>query len=179
MTDTNNELLSVLMDGELTDDFRQVLQQFKTDSHLRSKWAHYHLIRDTLKQRHLPQATTLSERVTNALADEPVLLAPFVRRHVTKQTRRLVGWSVAASVLLAAVVWVGQQTISGTNDDTSQELVAFNQEGQVTPEVEQTLSDYIVNHNEYSASARMQGMLPYTRLVSYTASQDHTSNRVE
>ena len=39
------------------------------------------------------------------------------------------------------------------------------------PSAENKLNSYIVSHNEYSASSRIKGMLPYTRIVSYTQGQ--------
>jgi hypothetical protein len=37
--------------------------------------------------------------------------------------------------------------------------------------VQSKLSSYLVNHNEYSVTAKMQGMLPYMRIVSVTPSE--------
>ena len=38
----------------------------------------------------------------------------------------------------------------------------------LTSSMESKLNGYILHHNEYSASTRMKGVLPYTRIVSYT-----------
>ena len=37
--------------------------------------------------------------------------------------------------------------------------------------VRNSLNPYLVNHNEYSASSGMQGVLPYARIVSYESNQ--------
>lgn len=176
MTDQLKESLSAFMDGELHDS-HQLLDQLKKDADLRAAWCRYHVIHDVLKQRYEPKAHTLAMRVSAALDNEPALLAPHKIHASSHSKRRMIGWSVAASVLFVSVLWVGQRAL--TSDDDNQELVAFNQDGQMSAEAETSLSDYIANHNEYSVSTQMQGMLPYTRLVSYTPSQQLASNRAE
>lgn len=176
MTDQLKESLSAFMDGELPES-RQLLDRLKNDAELRAAWGRYHVIHDVLKQRFEPKAHSLAGRVSSALENEPALLAPKPIHSPSHNKRRLIGWSVAASVLFVSVLWLGQRTL--TPDEDNQELVALNQDGQMTAEAEQTLSDYIANHNEYSVSTQMQGMLAYTRLVSYSPSQQQTANRVE
>jgi len=170
------ESLSAFMDGEATAQ-QALFEQFKVNAAMRHTWARYHLIRDVMKHRHVSQATVLSQRVAQALQDEPILFAPQHKRRITRHTGQLIGWSVAASLMLVTAIWFSQRTLSV--DEEAVGLTAFNQEGQATAEVEQTLSDYIVSHNEYSASAKMQGMLPYTRLISYSSTQQQAGNRIE
>lgn len=174
MSEQIKELMSAFMDGEL-DDSGSLLDQLKVDSDLRATWSRYHVIRDSLQQRHLPAASILAARVAAALEQEPVLLAPLNKRNSKKPLHRAIGWAAAASILLITGLWF-TQTISFTGEgDNGFELTP----PQATAEVEQTLSDYIVNHNEYSASTKMQGMLPYTRLISYVPTQQSSVERVE
>ena len=44
--------------------------------------------------------------------------------------------------------------------------------------VQSKLSGYLVNHNEYSVSANMQGVLPYMRIVSETPGKKVVVRRV-
>lgn len=178
MSEQIKELMSAFMDGEL-DNSGSLLDQLKVDSELRATWSRYHVIRDSLQQRHLPAASVLAARVAAALEQEPVLLAPMHKRNSKKSSRRAIGWATAASILLIMGLWF-TQTISFTGEGGNGfELSSSGQPPQVTAEVEQTLSDYIVNHNEYSASTKMQGMLPYTRLISYVPTQQASVERVE
>ena len=176
MNDQLKETLSAFMDGEQPAQ-QALFEQFKHNAEIRDTWAHYHLIRDVMKHRHQPQATGLSHRVAQALQAEPTVFVPRRKRHLSRHTGQLVGWSVAASLMLVTAIWFSQRT--SPVEDEGVGLTAFNQDGQPTAEVEQTLSDYIVNHNEYSASAKMQGMLPYTRLISYSSAQQQAGNRIE
>ncbi len=178
MSEQMKELTSAFMDGEL-DDAQAFLDQLKVDDDLRATWSRYHAIRDSLHHRYLPGASVLAARVAAALEQEPVLLMPLNKRHNKKPASHALGWAAAASVILIMALWF-TQTISITGDNGNIfEITSNGQTPQATAEVEQTLSDYIVNHNEYSASTKMQGMLPYTRLVSYEPAQQAGAERVE
>lgn len=107
MTNSSDERISALMDGELDD----VTQRATTDELLnkgeaRNIWARYHLISDTLRQN-LPAGMDagFSSRVMAALADEPTVLAPPAPR-AAPLARRLAGLAVAASVAAVAVMGV-------------------------------------------------------------------------
>lgn len=176
MNDQQTELLSAFMAGEF-NSAEASADQLKLDAEFAHAWSRYHLIRDVMKNRHSQQATILSKRISEALQAEPTLLAPRHKQRISRHTGQLIGWSVAASLMLVTAIWFSQRVLPG--DEEGVGLTAFNQDGQTTAEVEQTLSDYIVNHNEYSASAKMQGMLPYTRLISYSSAQQQTGNRIE
>ncbi len=178
MSEQMKELTSAFMDGEL-DDAQAFLDQLKVDDDLRATWSRYHAIRDSLHHRYLPGVSVLAARVAAALEQEPVLLMPLNKRHNKKPASHALGWAAAASVVLIMALWF-TQTISITGDNGNIfEITSNGQPPQATAEVEQTLSDYIVNHNEYSASTKMQGMLPYTRLVSYEPAQQAGAERVE
>ena len=178
MSEEKKELMSAFMDGELADS-RALLDQLKTDNDMCATWSRYHVIRDSLQHRYLPAASVLTARVAAALEQEPVIFAPINLRHRRKPSIRSVSWAAAASVLLIMTFWFTQSiTITGDNSN-GYELTANGQTPQVTAEIEQSLSDYILNHNEYSASTKMQGLLPYTRLVSYEPTQQASMERVE
>ena len=79
--------------------------------------------------------------------------------------------AMAATVAAVAVIIVRDvpQTV------TSVEQVAVapitRQPIRLTAAVEKKLNGYLVSHNEFSASTRMKGMLPYTRIVSQAPGQ--------
>lgn len=107
MTNSSDERISALMDGELDESTRRVAtdELLKKDK-ARNTWARYHLISDTLRQN-LPAGIDrqFSSRVMAALDDEPTVLAPSVPQ-ASPLTRRLAGFAVAASVAAVAVMGV-------------------------------------------------------------------------
>jgi sigma-E factor negative regulatory protein RseA len=107
MTNSMDERISALMDGELDESTRRVTadELLKKDE-ARSTWARYHLISDTLRQN-LPAGmdSQFSSRVMAALDAEPTVLAPSVQQ-ASPLTRRLAGFAVAASVAAVAVMGV-------------------------------------------------------------------------
>ena len=180
MSDKLDERLSALMDGEIDEN---VLSRLQQDEELKSRWMRYHIIRDVLSghSAEIP-STNFAARVTQALQDEPTVLAPVKRgsrtQHLMKQAA---GFAIAATVATVAIVSI--QTTSVTDNQINPAALASapvsNDIRQVTSKhkqrldtaVESKLSSFIVNHNEYSLTAKMQGMLPYTRIVSVTPSE--------
>ena len=107
MTNSSDERISALIDGELDEQARQdmVNELIKKDE-ARATWARYHLISDTLRQS-LPGGMDMqfSSRVMAALQDEPTVLAPRTPQGL-QFGKRLAGLAVAASVAAVAVMGV-------------------------------------------------------------------------
>lgn len=79
--DARRQLLSSLMDGELTaDDAAEACQLWRQDAQARSDWHAYHLIGDVLRSDDLASApardAVFLQALRQRLADEPVPLAP-------------------------------------------------------------------------------------------------------
>ena len=79
--DARRQLLSSLMDGELTaDDAAEACQLWRQDAQARSDWHAYHLIGDVLRSDDLASApahdAAFLQALRQRLADEPVPLAP-------------------------------------------------------------------------------------------------------
>jgi len=181
MTDFN-EKLSCFLDGELSGHEEQrMLERLRHDQALQVRWERYQLISDALRNN-LPSVAMrdLAGRVSEALKSEPVVLAPRrLRLRVGKLAKQVAGMGVAATIATAAVLMV--QSGSEVADQGQGAMVASvnapaKRSADIKPvdvressEVQSKLSPYIVNHNEYSVSAGMQGMMPYMRIVSYPA----------
>lgn len=178
-----NERLSCFLDGELSSQEEQrVLERLRHDGALQVRWERYQLISDALRNN-LPDVAMrdLAGRVSAALESEPVVLAPRrLRVRVGKLAKQVAGVGIAATIATVAVLMV--QSDSPVANQGQGAMVATvnapaeNAARQATPvnvressEVQSKLSPYIVNHNEYSVSAGMQGMMPYMRIVSYPA----------
>jgi sigma-E factor negative regulatory protein RseA len=184
MTKKIDEQLSTLVDGELANQ-DAALEQVAADSQLKARWSRYHLIRDVVSG-HVPEQqpfTDIAGRVSQALEDEPAILAPLHKRKRAHKIpyimKQIGGLAIAATVSAVAVITV-QQTQQQSSSAPTEIAVAQPQSkpsAQVRyvsdttgldTAVQSKLDGYLVNHNEYSASAKMQGLLPYMRIVSET-----------
>lgn len=178
-----NERLSCFLDGELSSHGeQQVLDRLRHDSELQGQWERYQLISDCLRNN-LPVVAMrdLAGRVSDALKSEPVILAPRHRSvQFGKLAKRVAGVGVAATIATVAVLMVqsgpnnevsqGNGQIAATvNDQASQPANVRRVAVRESSEVQAKLNPYLVNHNEYSVSTGVQGMMPYMRIVSYPA----------
>ena len=130
----------------------------------------------------------VSAAVSESLKSEPVVLSPLWRRlsprYVMKQAA---GLAVAAAVGTIAVLSVQQtqvtspdsviaaaNTTAPTYQVAQQPLrirqVSFTTRKKLDAAVESKLSGYLINHNEFSTSTRVSGVMPYTRIVSFVPS---------
>ncbi|MFO8025642.1 sigma-E factor negative regulatory protein [Thiohalophilus sp.] len=183
MSNNSDETLSAFMDDEYHS---QVLESLKQDSEVRARWTRYHLIRDVLSghSQSVP-APDFADRVSAALQKEPTTLRPAARRIGEGFRRQVAGLAIAATVATVAVLTVQQgnpgdipapqMTVASTQTGSEEYLAVSGNpapsQQPIDSEVQSKLSSYLVNHNEYSISSRMQGMLPYMRIVSVTPSQ--------
>lgn len=212
MTNSSDERISALMDGELDEPaHHDSIEQLLKKDEARRTWARYHLISDTLRQS-LPAGIDLqfSSRVMATLNDEPTVLAPPISQ-TSPLARRLAGLAVAASVAAVAVMGVqfmyqqdGQtpvgpmaqapsalspNTMSPKNFATNQTFAraairpniqtvtqsmsptdmtpSFSQQlpPQIANRFHSNLNKYLLDHNQQTASAAVQGVMPYARIV--------------
>lgn len=196
MTNKIDEQLSTLVDDELANQ-DAVLQQLAADPELKARWSRYHLIRDVVSG-HIPEKQPfgdIASRVSQALEQEPAILAPVHKRKHTPKipfiVKQIGGLAIAATVSAVAVITV-QQTQEETANAPTQ-IATAQPQSQSQPSaqiryvsdtsgldtaVQSKLSGYLVNHNEYSVSANMQGVLPYMRIVSETPGKKVVVRRV-
>lgn len=171
MNDQLKEKLSAFMDGE-GDDLR-VIDGLRQHDEARSSWMSYHLIRDVMSQHYVSGSHVLAGRVAAALQHEPTVLAPKRWYKPKKLLRHASGAAIAATIAAVAILVVRQ------SPEVPQDIPNFavgpitTQPVRLTTAAENKLNGYIVSHNEYSASTRFKGMLPYTRIVSYTQGQGY------
>ena len=207
MTNSSDERISALMDGELDEQLhRSATDELLNKDEMRETWSRYHLISDTLRQQ-LPNGIDkqFSTRVMAALDNEPTVLAPPAARTSTL-TQRLAGLAVAASVAAVAVMGVqfmyqqdGQAPVEQiaktpssntllpntslqnrvpTNQALAQaaarqniQTVTQSMKSQSTnpaltaKRFHPNLNKYLVDHNQQTARAAVQGVMPYARIV--------------
>lgn len=171
MDDNFKESISAFIDDE-HDIPEQDLQQLQSDSEARALWQRYHLIRDVMTQHYVSRSNTLAQRISASIANENVISISEKRvRRGRRVWQQVAGFAMAATIAAVAIIVVQQQN---TLQPTPQRVTVApitTAPVRLTSAVENKLSGYLVNHNEYSATVRMQGMLPYTRIVSVTPSQ--------
>lgn len=179
MSNQFDEQFSALVDGEAQQP-NDVLSRIQHDDELRQRWQRYHLVRDAMtghvEGKGLPDIST---QVSQALENEPTVLTPKPKtsrlQTVYKQAS---GFAVAATVAAVAVITVQQTQVA---QDSHVQTAAVNvpknvqlttvkhvNNSRLDSAVESKLSGYLVQHNEYSVTAKMQGALPYMRIVSVT-----------
>jgi sigma-E factor negative regulatory protein RseA len=185
MTEARRQELSILMDDELDPkDIGRLVNDVCGERELRETWNRYHLIGDALRGEPLNlEATRLADQVRRQLAAEPALLPVPHRRSHRRWAVPIAGSALAAS--LAMVAWVVGPAYFGDAPATSVPVRALASAPIATPnlylqrsgtswnvqqpEVENTLNRYLVNHQAYSPSSGMKGMLPYASFASYDA----------
>ncbi len=187
MSEYSREQISALMDGELDNESKTILQALISSNEHRQTWAHYHLIGECLRGN-LPKFfdPDIADRIKTAIKNEPTILAP---RHTANFIKPIMGFAMAASVAVIVVLGVQQtstkpatiptRTIASNQPDLSSHQLVTNVAVQsATQQVKQLpaampadarsrLNRYLVNYNEYRANAGIQGILPYVRIVAY------------
>jgi len=190
MMNDKTDKLSALMDNELADA-EKYCEQLMDDSELQGTWKRYHMVRDVMKGQlsDFPELD-VSAAVNQSLKNEPVIFTPIWRRlsprYVMKQAA---GLAVAAAVGTLAVLSV-QQTQIITSPDAQViaaaipqvqsgkiRQVSFTTREKLDSAVESKLSNYLVNHNEFSTTVRVSGVMPYTRIVSFVSTPSVASSK--
>ena len=178
MTTENREWLSALADNELHGrELQRGLDALLQDPALRQRWAHYHAIHEAMHGgSSLELGSRLQQRVSAALAQEPTVLAP--RRKPQGWVRQAAGLAVAASVTGVAILGIQHLNQDPAAPGIVPTLVASQNQAVNVAQAESPsaprewqysdqLAPYLVNHNEYSSSTNMHGMLPYVRIVGH------------
>ncbi|MCX7172767.1 MAG: RseA family anti-sigma factor [Proteobacteria bacterium] len=152
--------LSAMIDDELDiHDQHALLAALRGKKDMRASWDSYILLGDAL--RGSPElATDLTANVMNALRNEPTILA-IPRRQAPSMLRGVA--ALAAS--LAGVAVVGWLALSPTASQTS---ITPSAKTQIPPVASTSarMQEYLMAHQAYSPSSRIQGGASYIRTVS-------------
>jgi sigma-E factor negative regulatory protein RseA len=113
------EQISAFMDGELHEtEHANLIHQICHDEQLKSRWQHYHLISDALKNNISSPVTAhcqFTQSVMAALENEPTVFAPTAMKHKTSNVKqKIAGVAIAASV--AAVAVIGVQSMNQSKE---------------------------------------------------------------
>ncbi len=188
MNDKTHENLSALVDEALTGhELDNTLNDLVNDKEgARATWQRYQLIQDVMHKQYTIPAGDLAERVARAVEDEPYILVPRHIRWLSHSWAKVaVGGSLAATVAIASVLSLRVALVDG-GDETStlaehnptiNEVIKYVMPTKMQeqaplvsyPSKESRLNSYIVNHNEYTSTANVHGMLPYMRVIGHEA----------
>ncbi len=177
--DNINEKVSSLLDDEQRLD-NTLLDSLLNDRETRAKWARYNLVSDVLNDRdqHKVDKAWFAE-LSEQLDKEPTVLFPHVMRTFKqKALKQIAGLAVAASVAMVAILAVQQNQPPATSGVLLSVAQGPSTSAGIKPvalrlnkAAESKLSGYLVNHYEHSVTSRMQGLLPYMRIVSVTPAE--------
>lgn len=116
--------LSSLMDGELDDaTARQTLADLASDPAGRYDWVLWHAAGDALRASEVAafHSATFAARVSAALADEPVIVAPSSKAlNLHRMVRRIGLPGMAAAAAVAALSWVALPMLRGAVEPAQQ-----------------------------------------------------------
>ncbi|MEM6405679.1 MAG: sigma-E factor negative regulatory protein [Pseudomonadota bacterium] len=148
------EQVSCLVDGELSaDDHLALSQSVLKDAEMSAAWVRYQQVRQLLQHDMAPDASGIAAQVHQALASEPTVFAPVVKKPESVPYRR---WrlAIAASVVLLTIGlvphWISVQ-------DTQPDLVPIAQvsapeQGQSAPAY---LNRYLSEHHAYLGASHV------------------------
>lgn len=195
MNEQHAELSSALLDGEIDDGShdRIVGQLLKAPPGSLEQFARYRLIGDAIRGETPMLAEGVAQRVSAALADEPVVLAP--RGRAARWVRPLTGVALAASVATAALV-IAPGMLDPADDRVAPQMVVSpaavaglspslvsaptgREPATATTEaperkwqaVDEALRDrlnrLVIEHHEFSGRTGINGPVSHIGLVSY------------
>lgn len=124
MKETDGELISALLDGEIAPGSYQatVSKVFEAGPEAAETFGRYRLIGDLMRDESAT-IVAVAERVRDALRDEPAILAPRRSERRSRWLRPIAGVALAASVAAVAIV-IAPQMLDGGPVATPQALVA-------------------------------------------------------
>jgi len=170
--DDLKQKLSLLLDGELSkSDSLALMSRIEHDGELCRQWHRYCLVSELMRSgKILPVDDRFVDRVRDALASEPAILAPRPEKHQYRE--RTITAALAASLAVVAVL-VGK-SINEYSPVRGPELLAqteLTDTNDAHSTVDPQFQDYLVTHSETAYLAGAPGMLPYARLVTYDFSR--------
>ncbi|MEN8712197.1 MAG: sigma-E factor negative regulatory protein [Arenicellales bacterium] len=186
------EKLSAFLDGELGHaESLKLIRQLDVDMELRGQWQRYHTYGSVLRDEMTPVLSAdFSQRVLQALEQEPVQLAPAAASSHRRITGPLAGLAVAASVVGIAILL--QKPVIQDNQDSKVSTVAevsapalplakpvagTSDSGLIVANsknenIRERINQLLVEHNEYNPAGDMTGIMPYSRFVGYNPRRD-------
>ena len=179
MTDKLLEQVSALADDELAPrEAELLLARMERDSALRDAWEHYHLVGEAMRGS-LPAARfrNLAGGVAAAIEHNDAAEGA-AEKGVRALLRPVASVAVAAAVAALAIFTLqlprGPVPTEVVTDGGRPPVAAplmqartVDFSGVGSPELQNQLRSYLLNHSEHSGSPRMRGVMPYVQLAAH------------
>ena len=176
----SREQLSALFDAELSElERRRLLTDISDDRQSIERFAGYQLIGEVIRSEGSvpPVRPEFAEAVSSRLQSESPQ-TPSKQQSLSGGWLKVAsGFSIAASVAAMAIYLVspgGDESfsfadagIAALTPKSEIRPVGGTRWETVTPETEQKLNRYLVNHGEYASGKGMNRVVPYATYVSY------------
>lgn len=177
------EKISALLDGELSHgESDAMLDAVGRDADLADVWHRYHLIRSLFRNEPILPMPQLSEHIRRKIGapdQAPSLLpvdGPVKSRSWTPGLA--LAASLAAVVAVGSLLWVtnsgddnGQLPALAADQATPRAAVRATKWDAATPELEDELNAFLVEHGEFTPMSSMNGLASYAKFVSYDSSR--------
>lgn len=145
---------------------KEIMRNWPKDT---PNWDTFRLIGDAVRGEYR-LSKDFSQRVTQSLAQEPIVLAP---RH--SAVKRIIDYALSVAASLSAIALVGgiaffnnpltPQPESAEASNTSPAAGARSTQFASVPS-DGTMNEYLIAHQEFSPSIAILGLAPYLRSVS-------------
>lgn len=190
MSDKLLEQASAFADGELTGaEAPLFLARLQRDPELRAALGQYHLVGEAMRGTLPIQSRDFAAGVMTAIEkiDTRVsqVATPGAARSVARFGRPVAGFAVAASVAMLAIftlqgpagvpatATIPAEVVPGASSIASNPVlparqVDFSNVG--SPELQNQLRGYLMNHNEHAGSSRLRGVMPYVQIAAQDSS---------
>ena len=174
------EKISELLDDELEpQEQEQVLRSISQNAEWAAIWQRYHIIRAVVRSESIAHIPGFSERVQVALDNKAK--TPFKRQQPrgifsTQTNKWAPGLALAASLAGLAVfgffqLQPGEEVAGGFNRTGIAQIDQRTKWETSTPDLEQTLNAYLVEHGEFTPMSSMNGLMAYAKFVSYDSAE--------
>jgi sigma-E factor negative regulatory protein RseA len=171
--DVDCEALSSLIDGEVhPEECKGILDRLCADPQVRLRWTELHVIGDALRSSEVAalHSQRFQQRIAEALADEPAILAPSAFAWRRYQRVLVPGMAAAAAVALLAVgivpLWQDSGEVKPGSQPTANVATASSTPGEVArvPQLER----YLLAHRELAGGVGMPQPIQFIRTSSTT-----------
>ena len=179
------EQASAFIDGELADaEAPLFLERLQRDTELRATLGRHELIgeamRGTLPAQCRDFAAGVMAAIENIDAEAPQAASPGAARRVARFGQPVAGLAVAASVAMLAIFTlqgpvgapmdsaVPVEVVPGTSAIASNPVLPARQvdfSNVRSPELQNQLRGYLMNHNEHAGNSRLRGVMPYVQIA--------------
>ncbi len=172
------EKISALLDAEATGaERREILAALAAERGLRQVWERYHLVGAVLRNEVSMTVTPrFADRVAARIAQEAIVISP--RWPVRSVTKGALGLALAASVAAIAVFGLdlgpapAPEPAVALKPDKQDDYLQADMSAAAQPEWDNKLNALLVEHNAFSPTSGMNGMMSSVRLAGYGNSKE-------